>query len=110
MREFWCFPCAAIMERMDEQILPAVYATIGASWHARPAQLGGLTLARALVQALASPLGGFLGRSLHTQYEEGGNLDKMSNIVSLNFDMPKVVDLHVRPYTLFIHGSATSGA
>lgn len=49
------------MERMDEQILPAVYAAIGASWHARPAQLGGLTLARALVQALASPLGGLLG-------------------------------------------------
>lgn len=49
------------MERMDEQILPAVYAAIGASWHARPSQLGALTLGRALVQALASPLGGFLG-------------------------------------------------
>ena len=49
------------MERMDEQILPAVYAAIGASWHAQPSQLGGLTLGRALVQALVSPLGGYLG-------------------------------------------------
>ena len=50
------------MERMDEQILPAVYNAIGASFHATPSQLGILTLARALVQALASPLGGILGR------------------------------------------------
>lgn len=49
------------MERMDEQILPAVYNAIGASFHATPSQLGILTLARALVQALASPLGGILG-------------------------------------------------
>ena len=49
------------MERMDEQILPAVYNAIGASFHATPSQLGVLTLARALVQALASPLGGILG-------------------------------------------------
>jgi hypothetical protein len=53
------------MERMDEQILPAVYNAIGASFHATPSQLGVLTLARALVQALASPLGGILGAA-HT--------------------------------------------
>jgi len=54
------------MERMDEQILPAVYSAIGASFHATPSQLGVLTLARALVQALASPLGGILGELLLT--------------------------------------------
>ena len=54
------------MERMDEQILPAVYNAIGASFHATPSQLGILTLARALVQALASPLGGILGASRHS--------------------------------------------
>ena len=58
-----CNALAAIMERMDEQILPAVYNAIGASFHATPSQLGVLTLARALVQALASPLGGILGAS-----------------------------------------------
>lgn len=52
---------AAVMERMDEQILPAVYNFVGATWHATPSQLGGLTLARSLVQALSSPVGGFLG-------------------------------------------------
>lgn len=51
----------AMLERMDEQILPAVYAFIGASWSASPSQLGALTLARALVQALSSPIGGLLG-------------------------------------------------
>lgn len=51
----------AMLERMDEQILPAVYSFIGASWNATPSQLGALTLARALVQALSSPIGGLLG-------------------------------------------------
>jgi hypothetical protein len=50
-----------IMERMDEQILPAVYAFVGASFNATPSQLGALTLGRAMVQALSSPAGGFLG-------------------------------------------------
>ena len=51
----------AIMERMDEQILPAVYAFIGVSFHATPSELGLLTLSRALVQALSSPIGGLAG-------------------------------------------------
>lgn len=49
------------MERMDEQILPAVYSEIGAAFSASPLQLGYLTLSRALVQAFASPLGGIAG-------------------------------------------------
>ncbi|KAK9841289.1 hypothetical protein WJX74_003225 [Apatococcus lobatus] len=51
----------AIMERMDEQILPAVYRFIGVSFHASPSELGLLTLSRALVQALSSPIGGLAG-------------------------------------------------
>ena len=52
---------AGIMERMDEQILPALYNSIGQSFNATPSQLGTLTLCRALVQALSSPLGGLSG-------------------------------------------------
>ena len=44
--------------------LPAVYRFVGASFAASPSQLGYLTLSRALVQALASPLGGLLGELL----------------------------------------------
>ena len=50
-----------IMERADEQILPALYGFVAASFHIGPTQLGYLTLSRALVQAVASPLGGILG-------------------------------------------------
>ena len=49
------------MERADEQILPALYGFVAASFHIGPTQLGYLTLSRALVQAVASPLGGVLG-------------------------------------------------
>ena len=52
---------AGIMERMDEQILPALYNFIGQSFHATPSQLGTLTLCRAFVQALSSPIGGLSG-------------------------------------------------
>jgi hypothetical protein len=58
-----CVPLG-VMERMDEQILPALYLWVGEAFHATPSQLGELTLCRALVQALSSPLGGFLGTSL----------------------------------------------
>lgn len=51
-----------IMERADEQILPALYGFVAASFHIGPTQLGYLTLSRALVQAVASPLGGILGQ------------------------------------------------
>lgn len=52
-----------IMERADEQILPALYKFVAASFNIGPTQLGYLTLSRALVQAVASPLGGILGQS-----------------------------------------------
>ena len=58
-----CTNFAIVMERTDEQILPAVYRFIGASFDASPSQLGVLTLSRALTQALASPFGGLLGGS-----------------------------------------------
>jgi len=55
---------AGIMERTDEQLLPAVYRFVGASFRATPSELGYLTLSRAMVQALASPVGGILGAGL----------------------------------------------
>ena len=55
---------AGIMERTDEQLLPAVYRFVGASFRATPSELGYLTLSRAMVQALASPVGGILGATL----------------------------------------------
>lgn len=39
-----------ILERLDEQIITAVYTPLGAALHASPSQLGTLTLCRALVQ------------------------------------------------------------
>ena len=50
-------------------MLPAVYRFVGASFRAGPSALGELTLARALLQALASPFGGLagLGNLLHSQ-------------------------------------------
>ena len=56
-----CVNLSAIVERVDEQLLPALYRYVGASFAASPSQLGNLTLARALAQALASPLAGVLG-------------------------------------------------
>ncbi|GAB4823909.1 hypothetical protein N2152v2_010955 [Parachlorella kessleri] len=56
---------AAIMERVDEQLLPALYRNVGESFHATPSQLGILTLSRAMVQALASPLAGVLGHYIN---------------------------------------------
>lgn len=55
---------SAIMERTDEQLLPAVYLFVAVAFSATPKQLGYLTLCRAVVQALASPLGGFMGKRL----------------------------------------------
>ena len=45
---------ASIVERADEQVLPAVYYFVGRSLRATPAQLGTLTFARALVQVHTS--------------------------------------------------------
>jgi hypothetical protein len=52
---------APICHGVCRQMLPAVYRFVGASFHAGPSALGELTLARALLQALASPFGGLAG-------------------------------------------------
>jgi hypothetical protein len=54
-----------VLERVDEQLLPATYFGVSCSLGASPSQLGGITFARLLVQALASPLGGVLGLKFH---------------------------------------------
>lgn len=51
----------AVMEKVDEQLLPSVYAYVGATMDATASQLGLLTFSRALLQALASPFGGYMG-------------------------------------------------
>ncbi|CAI5977434.1 unnamed protein product [Closterium sp. NIES-64] len=51
---------AAIVERADEALLPAVYNEVGQAFHASPQALGTLTLVRALVQALTCPLAPWL--------------------------------------------------
>ena len=50
---------AAIMERADEALLPAVYQEVGAELHATPMGLGALTLYRSLVQAACYPLAAY---------------------------------------------------
>ncbi len=56
-----CLNFAMVFERADEVILPAMYNFVAQSFQATPTQLATITLSRALVQALASPLGGLLG-------------------------------------------------
>ncbi|GJP40943.1 hypothetical protein CLOM_g601 [Closterium sp. NIES-68] len=51
---------AAIVERADEALLPAVYNEVGQAFHASPQALGTLTLVRALVQAFTCPLAPWL--------------------------------------------------
>lgn len=55
---------ASTVERMDEQILPALYAFVAQSFQASPSQLGALTLSRALLQAISSPVSGLCGTLL----------------------------------------------
>ena len=50
-----------VFERADEVVLPAVYAYVARTFQATPVQLAQITLARALVQAVTSPIGGLLG-------------------------------------------------
>uniref|UniRef100_I1QNF3 Uncharacterized protein n=1 Tax=Oryza glaberrima TaxID=4538 RepID=I1QNF3_ORYGL len=50
---------AAIMERADEALLPAVYREVGAALHATPMGLGALTLCRSFVQAACYPLAAY---------------------------------------------------
>ncbi|KAL7141732.1 hypothetical protein ABFS83_08G073300 [Erythranthe nasuta] len=51
---------AAIMERADENLLPAVYKEVSEAFAAGPSDLGYLTFIRNFVQGLASPLAGVL--------------------------------------------------
>lgn len=51
---------AAIMERADENLLPAVYKEVSEAFKAGPSDLGYLTFIRNFVQGLASPLAGVL--------------------------------------------------
>ena len=55
---------AGTVERLDEQILPALYAFVAQSFQASPSQLGALTLSRALLQAISSPVSGLCGAPL----------------------------------------------
>jgi hypothetical protein len=50
---------AAIMERADEALLPAVYREVGAALGATPVALGALTLYRSAVQAACYPLAAY---------------------------------------------------
>ncbi|KAJ7527139.1 hypothetical protein O6H91_16G038900 [Diphasiastrum complanatum] len=56
---------AAILEKADEGLLPAVYKEVGQAFNASPSQLGTLTFIRALVQAISSPLAGILAIRYH---------------------------------------------
>ena len=47
---------AALLERADEALLPAVYKEVGEALRVTPTALGSLTLCRALVQAVCYPL------------------------------------------------------
>jgi len=64
-RSFVAVNFAAVLERADEQLLPSVFAYVAASMGIDPSHLGLLTLARALAQAVASPVGGLAGQHLH---------------------------------------------
>lgn len=50
----------SIMERSDENLLPAVYKEVSEAFNAGPTDLGYLTFIRNFVQALSSPLAGVL--------------------------------------------------
>ena len=56
-----CLNLAMVFERADEVILPAAYSFVARSFAATPSDLANITLARALVQAVCSPVGGVLG-------------------------------------------------
>eukprot|EP01025_Chloroclados_australasicus_P021392 TRINITY_DN224_c2_g1_i2.p1 TRINITY_DN224_c2_g1~~TRINITY_DN224_c2_g1_i2.p1 ORF type:complete len:531 (+),score=44.75 TRINITY_DN224_c2_g1_i2:400-1992(+) len=60
-RTFIFMNLASIMEKADEQLLPSVYRNVGATFSVTPDVLGMLTLSRAVMQALSSPVGGILG-------------------------------------------------
>lgn len=51
---------ASIMERADENLLPAVYKEVSETFSAGPSDLGYLTFVRNFVQGLTSPVAGIL--------------------------------------------------
>lgn len=51
---------AAVLEKADEALLPAVYKEVSEAFQASPSELGTLTFIRTLVQAVCSPLAGIL--------------------------------------------------
>ncbi|KAG2424845.1 hypothetical protein HYH02_015108 [Chlamydomonas schloesseri] len=53
-----------VMERLDEALVPTLARPLGCAWRAGPAQLGLITFARAVVQAVVCPLGGLMGHYL----------------------------------------------
>ncbi|XP_042061110.1 uncharacterized protein LOC121805362 [Salvia splendens] len=54
---------AAIMERADENLLPAVYKEVSEAFQVGPSDLGYLTFIRNFVQGMASPVAGVLAIS-----------------------------------------------
>ncbi|CAD6226157.1 unnamed protein product [Miscanthus lutarioriparius] len=56
---------ASIMERADENLLPAVYKEVSAAFNAGPTDLGYLTFAMNFLKSIASPLAGAVGASQH---------------------------------------------
>ncbi|KAL4431153.1 hypothetical protein ABPG75_006409 [Micractinium tetrahymenae] len=56
---------AGVLERCNEQTLPALYKYVGRSFSATPRQLGFITLACALVQAVCAPIGGLMGHYMN---------------------------------------------
>ncbi len=59
-RTFLLIYLAAMVEKADEALLPAVYNEVGEAFMASPTKLGALTLARSLSQALSNPLAAYL--------------------------------------------------
>jgi len=53
---------ASILEKCDEQILPALFSRVGATFNATPSELGNVALVRAFMQALSSPLAGIASK------------------------------------------------
>lgn len=59
-QNFFIIYLAALVEKADEALLPAVYNEVAKTFNCSPTALGTLTLARALSQALANPLAAYL--------------------------------------------------
>ncbi|XP_073145257.1 uncharacterized protein [Henckelia pumila] len=70
---------AAIMERADENLLPAVYKEVSETFEAGPSDLGYLTFIRNFVQGLASPVAG---------------------VLAMNYDRPTVLSIGILCWAL----------